>query len=226
MTARSIAVMVGLLMAMAGCKGSAQVAEQQPTTEDEQTFYALGIAMGQSLAGWDLTPGELASVQKGVADAANGVEHGIDLEAYQGRIRSLADARVARAALARKDKEKEYLERAAAVPGAERSPTGLVYRALREGTGQSPVSTSTVKVQYVGKLTDGTVFDSSEKRGKPAEFQLGQVIPCWREGVQKMKTGGRAELVCHSDLAYGDRGRPGIPGGATLVFEIDLLDVH
>jgi len=226
MTARSIAVMLGLAMATAGCKGSDQVADHQPSTEDEQTLYAVGVAMGQNLAGWDLTPGELASVQKGVADAASGVKHGIDLEVYQERIRSLAEARMARAALARKEKEKAFLDQAAAVPGAERSPSGLIYRTLREGTGPSPGSTSTVKVHYVGKLTDGTVFDSSEKRGRPAEFAFGQVIPCWREGVRKMKVGGRAELVCHSDLAYGDRGRPGIPGGATLVFEIELLDVH
>jgi FKBP-type peptidyl-prolyl cis-trans isomerase FkpA len=83
-----------------------------------------------------------------------------------------------------------------------------------------------VKVHYVGTLIDGKEFDSSVKRGQPVEFPLGQIIPCWAEGVAMMKTGGKAKLVCPSEIAYGDRGRPPIiPGGATLVFEVELLEV-
>ncbi len=82
-----------------------------------------------------------------------------------------------------------------------------------------------MKVNYRGTLTNGTEFDSSYKRNMPAEFPLNGVIKCWTEGVQRMKVGGKSSLVCPSDLAYGDKGRPGIPGGATLIFEVELLEV-
>jgi FKBP-type peptidyl-prolyl cis-trans isomerase FkpA len=119
-----------------------------------------------------------------------------------------------------------FLDKAAAEPGAVRTPSGLVYRDLRPGTGPSPQASDTVTVQYRGTLTDGTEFDSSYKRNQPAQFPLGQVIPCWTEGVQKMKVGGKAQLVCPAEIAYGERGSPPvIPPGATLVFEIELLGI-
>jgi FKBP-type peptidyl-prolyl cis-trans isomerase FkpA len=101
----------------------------------------------------------------------------------------------------------------------------LIYRELRPGTGAFPKASDTVKVNYRGTLVDGTEFDSSYKRNEPATFPLSNVIRCWTEGVQKMKVGGKAELVCPSDIAYGDRGNEGIPGGATLIFEIELLEI-
>jgi FKBP-type peptidyl-prolyl cis-trans isomerase FkpA len=117
---------------------------------------------------------------------------------------------------------KAYLEKAASEPGAVRTPSGLVYRELRAGTGTSPAATDTVKVNYKGKLVDGKKFDSSDG----IKFPLNQVIPCWTEGVQKMKVGGKAQLVCPSSIGYGPRGNPpDIPGGATLVFEIELLGI-
>ena len=119
-----------------------------------------------------------------------------------------------------------YLDKAAAEPGAVRTASGLVYRELKTGTGASPKATDTVKVHYRGTLVDGTEFDSSYKRNEPAQFPLNQVIPCWTEGVQKMKVGGKSQLVCPSGIAYGDGGRPPvIPGGATLVFEVELLGI-
>src|SRR5579872_2320574 len=119
-----------------------------------------------------------------------------------------------------------YLEKAAAEPGAIKTPSGLVYRELRAGTGPSPKATDTVKVHYRGTLVDGTEFDSSYKRNEPTQFPLNRVIPCWTEGVQKMKVGGKSQLVCPSRLAYGDEGSPPvIPGRATLIFEIELLGI-
>jgi FKBP-type peptidyl-prolyl cis-trans isomerase FkpA len=119
-----------------------------------------------------------------------------------------------------------YLEKAAAEPGAIKTPSGLVYRELRPGTGESPRATDTVKVHYKGTLVDGTEFDSSYKRNEPTQFPLNRVIPCWTEGVQKMKVGGKSQLVCPSSLAYGDAGSPPvIPGRATLIFEIELLGI-
>ena len=102
----------------------------------------------------------------------------------------------------------------------------MVYRSTQAGTGATPKPTDTVRVHYRGTLIDGTEFDSSIKRGEPAEFQLSGVIPCWTEGVQRMKVGEKARLVCPPGLAYGERGAPpNIPGGSTLVFEVELLDI-
>ncbi len=111
--------------------------------------------------------------------------------------------------------------------GAITASSGLVYKSLREGTGPSPIATDTVKVHYRGTLLDGSEFDSSYSRNAPAVFPLNRVIKCWTEGVQRMKVGGKAELVCPPDLAYGTRGAGGvIPPNATLRFEIELLGVN
>jgi FKBP-type peptidyl-prolyl cis-trans isomerase FkpA len=119
-----------------------------------------------------------------------------------------------------------YLEKAASEQGAVKTASGLVYKDLTVGTGASPTASDVVKVNYRGTLIDGTEFDSSYKRNEPAQFPLNRVIPCWTEGVQRMKVGGKARLVCPSAIAYGDAGSPPvIPGGATLVFEIELLDI-
>jgi FKBP-type peptidyl-prolyl cis-trans isomerase FkpA len=114
---------------------------------------------------------------------------------------------------------------AAKEPGAVASPSGLVYRSLKEGKGASPVATDVVKVHYRGTFPDGKEFDSSYARGKPAEFPLNAVIKCWTEGVQKMKVGGKAKLTCPGDIAYGPAGRGAIPPNATLLFEVELLDI-
>jgi FKBP-type peptidyl-prolyl cis-trans isomerase FkpA len=116
--------------------------------------------------------------------------------------------------------------KAAAAPGAVKLPSGLVYRELKAGTGASPKATDKVKVHYRGTLINGKEFDSSYKRNAPAEFPLDGVIKCWTEGVQKMKLGGKSALVCPADIAYGDGGRPGIPGGATLLFDVELLGIN
>lgn len=118
------------------------------------------------------------------------------------------------------------LQSAAAEPGAVVTASGLVYRSLKDGTGRSPRATDTVRVHYRGSFPDGKVFDSSYTRGQPAEFPLDRVIPCWTEGLQRMKAGGKARLTCPSRIAYGERGAPPtIPPNATLVFEVELLGV-
>jgi FKBP-type peptidyl-prolyl cis-trans isomerase FkpA len=119
-----------------------------------------------------------------------------------------------------------YLDKAAAQPGAVKTASGLIYRELKAGSGASPRASDTVKVNYRGTLENGTEFDSSYKRNMPISFPLNQVIPCWTEGVQKMKVGGKSQLVCPASIAYGKDGRPPvIPGGATLTFEIELLGI-
>ena len=116
---------------------------------------------------------------------------------------------------------------AAQEAGARLTPSGMVYRALKEGTGASPKSSDKVKVHYRGTLPDGKEFDSSYKRNEAIEFPLNRVIPCWTEGVQMMKVGGSAKLTCPPATAYGERGAGGvIPPNATLLFEVELLAIN
>ena len=111
--------------------------------------------------------------------------------------------------------------------GALVTKSGLVYRSLKDGTGGSPQATDKVKVHYKGTFPDGKEFDSSYKRNEPTEFPLNGVIPCWTEGVQLMKVGGKAKLTCPASIAYGQRGAGGvIPPNATLHFEIELLAIN
>jgi FKBP-type peptidyl-prolyl cis-trans isomerase FkpA len=115
---------------------------------------------------------------------------------------------------------------AAKEAGASVTASGLVYRSLKDGSGASPAATDTVKVHYRGSFPDGREFDSSYSRNEPTEFPLNRVIPCWTEGVQKMKVGGKAKLTCPAAIAYGSRGAGSvIPPNATLQFEIELLSV-
>lgn len=116
---------------------------------------------------------------------------------------------------------------AAQEPGAQVTASGMVYRSLKDGTGTSPKAADTVRVHYRGTLPDGKEFDSSYKRNESIEFPLSRVIPCWTEGVQLMKVGGKAKLTCPPATAYGDRGAGGvIPPKATLLFEVELLAIN
>lgn len=118
-------------------------------------------------------------------------------------------------------------EAAAKEAGAQTTPSGLIYRSLQDGMGASPGASDKVKVHYRGTFLDGKEFDSSYKRNAPIEFPLNGVIPCWTEGVQKMKVGGKAKLTCPAAIAYGSRGAGGvIPPNATLQFEVELLGIN
>jgi len=194
------------------------------TTDDEKAIYALGLSISRSISQFDLTPAELDILKRALTDAAVG-KPAEDIQTWGPKIQSLANQRGARVAQRQKDASAAYVQKAAAESGAVKTASGLVYRELTAGTGASPQAGDTVRVNYRGTLVDGTEFDSSYKRNQPAEFALNGVIPCWTEGLQHMKVGGKAQLVCPSDLAYGDQGRPGIPPGATLIFEIELLDI-
>jgi len=195
------------------------------TTDEQKTIYALGLMMHRSLTRFDLSPAEIQLVGRALTDASAG-KPAVEIQDWGPKIDALARERGSRQLEKQKAASAAYLEKAAIEPGAERLPSGLVYRELRPGLGASPRSTDQVKVHYRGTLIDGTEFDSSYRRNEPATFALNGVIKCWTEGVQKMKVGGKSLLVCPSDLAYGDGGRPAIPGGAALVFEVELLDVQ
>jgi FKBP-type peptidyl-prolyl cis-trans isomerase FkpA len=193
-------------------------------TDEEKTIYALGLSMSRSLRQFTLSAAELDLIKRALTDARAG-KPAIDLELWGPRIQGLAEARAALVAKREKEASAAYLAAAAGEPGAIKTASGLIYKELTSGTGASPTASDTVKVHYRGTLIDGTEFDSSYKRNEPAQFPLSGVIAGWTEGVQLMKVGGKARLICPSDLAYGDQGRPSIPGGATLVFEIELLEI-
>ena len=198
----------------------------EPRTEDEKVLYAMGLALSRNLMSFNLTKKELDMVQTGIEDGALNKKPQVDLQTYIPKISELQRTRTAAIAEKEKQASKGFLDKAAAEKGNTKTGSGLVYTSIKEGKGDSPKATDTVKVHYHGTLTNGTVFDSSVKRGEPVSFPLNGVIPCWTEGVQKMKVGGKARLVCPSDIAYGDAGRPPvIPPGAALVFEVELLEI-
>ena len=199
-------------------------ATPKPTTDDDKIVYSLGLSIYRSLGQFDLSPAEMEIVRQALTDAAAD-KPAVDINEWGPKIDTFASARASRVAAREKEGSAAYLTKAAAEAGAQKTDSGLIYRELRPGTGASPKATDTVKVNYRGTLTNGTEFDSSYKRNMPAEFPLNGVIKCWTEGVQKMRVGGKSSLVCPSDLAYGDQGRPSIPGGATLIFEVELLEV-
>jgi len=197
-----------------------------PETEEEKTLYYMGVLMSQNFANFDLAPAESEMVVQGLKDALTGQAMELDQETYRPKVQSFVNARAEVALEKQKAKSKEFLAEAAKAKGAKKTESGLIFTRIEEGSGESPGPTDTVKVHYHGTLADGTVFDSSVQRGEPLEFPLNRVIPCWTEGVGMMKPGGKARLVCPPEIAYGDRGSPGgIPGGAALTFEVELIDV-
>jgi FKBP-type peptidyl-prolyl cis-trans isomerase FkpA len=198
----------------------------EPKSEDQKTLYALGLALSRDLAAFNLNESELEMLKAGLTDGALNKKPKVDLQTYGPKIQQLHQTRLAAVADKEKQAGKKVVDKAAGEKGSTKAKSGLVYVPVKAGTGAQPQATDTVKVHYHGTLADGSVFDSSVQRKEPATFPLNQVIPCWTEGLQMMKVGGKAKLVCPSEIAYGDSGRPPkIPPGATLAFEVELLDI-
>jgi len=212
-------VVVGLL------SGAAR-GEEALEDEQDQTFYALGALMGRGLNPFNFTPAELDVFYRGMRDQVLGAELAVDIHAYQAQIQALQAERREQAAALEAAAEEAFLEAVASEEGVVRFESGLLYDEKEEGSGASPEASSTVRVHYRGTLRSGREFDSSYSRGQPAEFPLDRVIACWTEGLQKMKVGGKARLVCPGKIAYGPTGHPpSIPGNAVLSFDVELLAV-
>lgn len=189
------------------------------SNDDERILYSLGLLLGENIGEFSLTAEELQLVTAGMRDVVTESPYQVELETYGPQIQGFVVRREQEAGA-------EFAAQVAAEPGAEQTASGLIYVPVADGDGAMPVAGDSVQVHYVGTLRDGTVFDSSRERGTPATFALEGVIPCWTEGVQKIQVGGTSRLVCPSDLAYGDTGSPPvIPPGATLLFEVELLDI-
>lgn len=217
---------LAVCVAATACTKKAQAPAVDLQTEDQKTLYALGLVMSENLNTFGLSEAEIELVKAGFTDGALKRTRQVDLAVYGPKLSGLAQARSSAVAAAEKASGGEFLARAALEKGAVKTAAGFVIQEITPGTGPSPKQTDTVKVHYSGTLIDGTVFDSSLERGEPVVFPLANVVPCWTQGVQMMKVGGKSRLVCPPELAYGDRGAPPkIKPGATLNFEVELIEI-
>ena len=217
------------IASLIGCApkaGSSSSAPVKLETEDQKTLYALGLLVGNNVKTFALKPEELDIVKAGITDVVTDAKPQVELDTYGPKVQELAQKRASVVADESKKKGQEFADIVAKEKDTTKTPSGIVIRTITAGSGASPAATDIVKVHYEGKLVDGTVFDSSIQRGEPAEFPLNGVVPCWTEALQTMRKGGKAQVICPSDLAYGDRGSRSIPPGATLSFEVELLDFH
>jgi FKBP-type peptidyl-prolyl cis-trans isomerase FkpA len=220
---------LAVLLCLVGTPLFAQTAvpakQTSPMTEDQKTVYALGMVLGKQIGLFNLDRAELDLVKSGLADSILGVPPKVNIDVYGPKIQPLATARHGAAVAILKKKGITYLAHAETEPGAVKLPSGVIYTEIKAGTGANPAATDTVKVNYRGTFVDGNEFDNSAKHGGAATFPLNGVVKCWGEGVQKMKSGGKAKLVCPANTAYGDNSPPNIPPGSVLIFEIELLSV-
>jgi FKBP-type peptidyl-prolyl cis-trans isomerase len=218
---------IGIVVATAlWLVSTASAADVKLESDTDKEIYALGLSVARSLSVFNLSEAEMQVLEEGLADGVLGKTPKVDLAAYGPKLQELAKARATQVAEVEKKASEEFLKKAAAEKGATKSESGLIFSDVAPGKGASPTPASSVKVNYKGTLRDGAVFDSSYERKSPVTFGLKQVIPCWTEGLQKMKVGGKAKLVCPAEIAYGDRGAPPlIKPGAPLTFEIELLEI-
>lgn len=196
-----------------------------PKTEEEKIFYSVGSMYGSRFKSFDLNEAEINSLLAGVYDSAKGEAEKIKVSEYAMKWRDLYLKRTKEISEKETKKGSDYIQNFIQKEAGVKTESGLAYKILEKGTGEVPGPTDTVTVNYHGTLIDGTVFDSTRERGKPISFPLNRVIKGWTEGLQLVAKGGKIKLVIPADLAYGELGAPPkIPGGATLNFEIELLD--
>lgn len=199
---------------------------KKPSSEEEKTFYALGLSIAERLETFDMKEKDLPFLFGGLKDGLTKKKPEVELSTYISKIQELSMKKMQAQAEEEKKASEAFLAKIGAEPGAEKLPSGVIFVNITQGTGKNPAPTDVVKVHYHGTLRDGKVFDSSVDRKQPAEFPLNQVVPCWTEGVQKLKVGGKAKLGCPAAQAYGDRGAPpDIKPGAALQFEVELLEI-
>ena len=210
------------------CLGTtaAFAAAPEPTTDEQKTLYALGLAINQSLGNFSLSESEFELVKSGLTDGFFKKASKIDPQAFGQKISELQQARASIIAEAEKKVGAAFLAKSAAEPGAKKTESGAILTTIKEGNGATPKVTDMVKVHYLGTLIDGTVFDNSTKLGEPAMIRVNEMSKCWVEGMRQIKVGSKNKLICPSTLAYRDKGLPPfIKPGATLVFEIELLEI-
>lgn len=194
-------------------------------TEKQKTLYGVGLVIARQLAVFNLTPRELKLVKQGITDGVLGRRQRVDFAEYSKKSQELGIARRNAYGKQLESKTQKFTDEAARQPGAVKTSSGLIYLPLREGQGNSPVGSDSVKLHYRSTLVDGKEMDSSYKRGKPDEAPLNEFLQCLTEGVQMMSPGGKARLVCPPEAGFGKEGSGIIPPDATLVFDVELLEV-
>lgn len=198
-------------------------------TVETKASYGIGLQMGQQLAQSGLEGLNVAAIAKGIATSLTGEMPEIEIDDINNALREIhtrAEAVRQEQAKAAAAEGEAFLKDNALRPEVTVTESGLQYEVLVEGNGEIPTSDKQVRVHYHGELTDGTVFDSSVKRGQPAEFPVTGVIAGWVEALQMMPVGSKWKLYVPHDLAYGERGAgAAIPPFAALVFEVELLDI-
>jgi len=196
-------------------------------TEDDKTFYSVGHVYGKRFKEFKLTEREANALIQGVRDGITKEKAEIDTMKFAYKFRDIIQKRMGDKSKGEKEKGAKFLENFVKTEKASKTPSGLAYKIITAGDMKNKaVATDTVKVHYKGTLIDGKEFDSSYKRKKPIEFPLNRVIKGWTEGMQLIGKGGKIKLVIPSELAYKDQGAPpSIPGGATLIFEVELIDI-
>jgi FKBP-type peptidyl-prolyl cis-trans isomerase FkpA len=225
-------LVMALTLAAAGCqeqgsgRGSGGGARVSPRTDEQKALYALGFELGRDTQVFGLTPEEMEYVKAGLTAHAKGEAPVVDVEALGPKIAEMARTRMKARAEKEREKSKPFLEEAAREEGAVRTGSGLIFKSLREGSGAHPTATDMVKVNYRVTLPDGKEAESSYKLQEPALLPLNGIVKCWNEGVRMMKVGGKARIVCPSDLVFGDRGSPTIPGGSAVIYEVELVGVQ
>ena len=219
--------MLGALALSSACNKQQASSSVTPKSEDDKTFYSMGVLMGSRLKAVDLKDNEINMIVQGLKDSAKGQENkDIDVATYRGKVQSIFRARMEKNTDKFKKEGKDYLEKFVSKEGGQKTKSGIGYKVLKPGTGAKPKASDTVEVHYHGTLIDGKVFDSSVDRKKKISFPLNRVIKCWTEGMQLVGIGGKIRLVCPSELAYGDQGAPPkIPGGSTLIFDVELFSI-
>jgi FKBP-type peptidyl-prolyl cis-trans isomerase FkpA len=197
-------------------------------SEEDKTFYAMGFMLGSNLQKLELNDQELGALYKGLNDAAKGNKEAVEMQIYQPKISQMFKERMDKVAANEEKKGSKFIEDFIKNnKDAKKTESGLVYQVIKAGSDVKPSETDTVEVHYHGTLTNGEVFDSSVDRGQKITFPLNRVIKGWTEGLQLIGEGGKVKLVIPPALGYGKNGAPPkIPGGATLVFEVELFKVN
>lgn len=197
----------------------------KPVTEKEKTLYGVGLVLARQLEVFDLTPSELWVVRRGFTDATRGRKTKVNFATYSKKSQELATAR--RDAHGKKLAKlvPEFMAKESAKDGAVKTASGLIYQPLKEGEGATLAATDKIKVQYRSTLIDGKEMENTYKAAEPDEAVVNEFMKCLSEGLQLMKPSGKARLICPPELALGKEGNGVIPPDATLVFDVEVVEV-